>query len=116
MVVGTLSLAGALGEGSVLQYAQLAVMGLMVVQVMTGFALLRLPTKLPDIYQSSPFKLKPLFLYSIGICYIIFSLVFLFVLASEQTEAILPGLLLIALGLATYFVSSFLRGRIKQSR
>ncbi|MCP4047574.1 MAG: amino acid permease, partial [Gammaproteobacteria bacterium] len=36
MVVGTLSLAGALGEGSVLQYAQLAVMGLMVVQVMTG--------------------------------------------------------------------------------
>lgn len=107
MVVGTLSLAGALLEGSIVQYTQIAVMGLMVVQVITGFALLKVPTRMAEAYQASPFKLGNVPFRFICVCYIIFSVVFLIVLASEQPGAILPGIVLIVLGFVAYAISLY---------
>ncbi len=109
IVVGALSLAGALAGGGVVQYAQIAVMGLMVVQVITGFALLKVPAKMAEAYQASPFKLGIYPFRLICICYIVFSVAFLFVLASEQPGAILPGLVFMALGFVAYAISGYSR-------
>jgi len=106
IVVGALSLTGALIGGSILQYVQIAVMGLMLIQIMTGIALLKLPGKMPDVYAASPFKLGTFFLRFVSIGYIIFSVVFLVILGAEQPDAIFPGLVFLTLGFVWYAMTN----------
>ena len=105
MVIGVMAMLGSLAGGSVVQYAQIAVMGLMVIQVMTGFALLKLPSKLPEVYQASAFKPGKFVLRFISVCYIAFSILFLFILGSEKPDAVLTGSGFIALGFGWYLLT-----------
>ncbi len=102
LVVGALSLAGTLAGGNIVQYAQIAVLALMVIQIMTGIALLKLPGKMPEVYAASPVKPGLFALRFICICYIAFSAIFLVVLGMEQPDAIVFGLIFIALGCTWY--------------
>jgi APA family basic amino acid/polyamine antiporter len=104
LVIGGLALAGALAGGSVVQYAQIAVLALMVIQIMTGIALLKLPAKMPEVYEASTFKLGIFSLRFVCICYIVFSAIFLVVLGMEQPDAIVSGLIFIAIGYAWYLL------------
>ncbi len=102
LVVGVLSLAGILAGTSIIRYAQIAVMALMVMQILTGIALLKLPGKLPEVYEASSFKLGIFTLRFVCICYIALSLVFLFILGMEQPNTVISGLIFIAIGCAWY--------------
>lgn len=102
LALGVLSLAGTYMGASVVQYAQIAVMGLMVVQVMTGIALLMLPSRLPQVYAAAPFKLGIASLRLVGGVYITFSLVFLVLLCLEQPQVVLPGLGFLLAGFVWY--------------
>jgi APA family basic amino acid/polyamine antiporter len=106
LVIGALALAGAFAGGSVVQYAQIAVMGLMIIQIMTGIALLKLPGKMPEVYAASSFKPGALALRFISIAYIMFSVVFLIILGLDQPDAIFSGLIFMAMGFAWYLVSA----------
>ena len=106
LVIGALSLLGANFGGTVVQYAQIAVMGLMVIQVMTGIALLKLPGKLPDVYAASSFKPGKFTLRFISIGYIVFSMIFLVILAVDQPKSVLSGAVFMGLGFAWYLVAS----------
>jgi APA family basic amino acid/polyamine antiporter len=106
LVIGALSLAGVFAGRGIVQYAQIAVMELMVIQIMTGVALLRLPGKMPEVYEGTPFKLSKIALRIICICYIGFSAIFLIVLGMEQPEAVSYGLIFIAVGCAWYFFTA----------
>jgi len=106
VTVGLLALAGVFAGGGILQYAQIALMGLMLIQVMTGIALLRLPTKLPEAYAASSFKLGRNSLRFISISYIAVSVAFFLLLATEQPSILIPGGLFLLLGLGFYAVSA----------
>jgi APA family basic amino acid/polyamine antiporter len=105
VTVGLLALVGVFTGGGILQYAQIAVMGLMLIQVMTGLALLRLPTKLPQAYEASSFKLGRNSLRFVSWAYIIVSIAFFLLLATEQPAILLPGGLFVLLGLGFYAIS-----------
>jgi len=79
-------------------------LAIMVVQIMTGIALLKFPGKMPEVYEASTFKLGIITLRFVCICYIAFSVVFLIVLGMEQPDAIVSGLIFIAIGYAWYFL------------
>ncbi|MEM8562000.1 MAG: APC family permease [Pseudomonadota bacterium] len=96
--LGALSLAGVAMSGSVVQYAQIAVMGLMIVQIITGVALLKLPSKLPEVYAVSSFKLSPVLLAFVALAYIGFSLLFLLLLVLEQPGVVIPGVIFLLAG------------------
>jgi APA family basic amino acid/polyamine antiporter len=106
LVIGALSLAGAAAGGSVVQYAQIAVMGLMVIQIMTGIALLKLPGKMPEVYAASPFRLGPFSLRFVSVFYIVFSIAFLIILGADQPDAVLSGTVFIALGFGWYLITA----------
>jgi len=105
LVIGALALAGALVGGNIVQYAQIAVMGLMIVQILTGVAMLRLPSRLPEVYQASAFKMGLIPLRFVAICYITFSVVFMVILGMEHPDAALSGLVFIALGFSWFAIS-----------
>ncbi len=96
-------LAGVFAGRSIVQYAQIAVMELMVIQIMTGFALLKLPGKLPEIYSASRFKLGKIALRLVCAGYIVFSAIFLIILVLEQPDVTVYGLIFIAIGCGWYF-------------
>lgn len=98
LLVGGLSLAGITVGGAITSYAQLALIGLMIIQIMTGLALLRLPTRLPDAYRASTFRLSIPVLRLVAISYIAFSLLFFFILASERSTLLLMGLIYLLAG------------------
>ncbi len=104
VMVGLLALAGVFAGGGILQYAQVAVMGLMVIQILTGLALLRLPSQLPQAYAASAYKLGSTSLRLVSIAYIAFSLVFLIMLGLEQPGALIPGSLFLLAGLGFHAV------------
>jgi APA family basic amino acid/polyamine antiporter len=92
LLVGSLSLIGVAIGGAITSYAQLALIGLMFIQIMTGIALARLPSRLPEAYASSGFRLPRRVLQAVAAAYIGFSAFFLFTLSGEK-----PGLLIIGL-------------------
>jgi len=102
VTLGLLVLAGVFAGGEIVQYAQVAVMGLMVIQILTGLALLRLPGKLPQAYAASSFKLGRTPLRIVSIAYIVVSIAFLILLSIEQPDAIIPGCLFLLAGLGFY--------------
>jgi len=59
VLVGALSMVGIFMGGTITDYAQAAVLGIMVMQILTGFAVLRLPKLLPELYEQAHYKLSP---------------------------------------------------------
>lgn len=104
VMVGLLALAGVFAGGGILQYAQVAVLGLMFIQILTGLALLRLPTKLPQAYAASAYKLGNWPLRLVSFAYIAVSVIFLVMLGLEQPSALIPGSLFLLAGLGFYAV------------
>jgi APA family basic amino acid/polyamine antiporter len=102
VIIGALALVGTFIGGGIVQYAQIAVMGLMIIQITTGIALLKLPGKLPEVYAASPFRMSKFALRLVSISYIAFSIVFLIMLALEQPGVVLPGTVFLALGFTWY--------------
>jgi len=98
LLVGGLALIGAAIGGAITSYAQLALIGVMAVQIMTGIALIRLPTVMPEVYNRSEFKLGRTALWIVGTLFIVFSLGFLAILAAERTGLLLIGLVFLAVG------------------
>ena len=98
LLVGGLALIGAAIGGAITSYAQLALIGVMIIQIMTGIALIRLPAVMPDVYNKSEFKLGRAGLWIVGILFIVFSIGFLALLAAERTGLLLIGLIFLAVG------------------
>ena len=110
VLVGVLSLVGVVIGGTITSYAQLALIGLMVVQIMTGVALIRLPAALPEAYQQSRFKLSKGWLVFIGVAYIAFSAFFLVMLANMKLQLLLIGLTFLLVGVIYQQVWARTRG------
>ena len=79
-------------SGAITNFAQLALIGLMIIQIMTGVALIRLPGQLPQAFAQSAFKLSRHNLIFVGLAYITCSVIFLVILATEKTDLLLIGL------------------------
>ena len=101
-LVGVLALGGVMVGGTVTDYAQVTLMGLMIVQVLTGVAILRLPSVLPDVYARAGFRLRYPVLLFVSIGYIAISASFLILLAGEQPKAVLVGIGYLLVGVAYY--------------
>ena len=98
IVIGILAMIGTAIGGNIVNFAQLAVMAIMVIQIITGIALWRLPAKLPEVYQSSPYKLSLTSLRVISAIFITYSVGFLVVLSIEKPTALVSGTVFIIVG------------------
>lgn len=101
LVIGTLAILGVMSGNNIVQYAQVAVVGLMITQILTSLAVLRMPKVLPEQYAQSRFKLSPLFLIFFSLASAVISLVFLGVLV-VQTPA-MGGVALLYLGVGSIY-------------
>ena len=110
VLVGVLSLVGVAIGGAITSYAQLALIGLMIIQIMTGIALIRLPAALPEAYQQSSFKLSKGWLVFIGVAYFAFSAFFLVMLANTKLQLLLIGLAFLLSGVIYHQVWTRTRG------
>ncbi|MEM7705329.1 MAG: APC family permease [Pseudomonadota bacterium] len=108
VLVGLLSLIGVAIGGAITSYAQLALIGLMVIQIMTGIALIKLPTALPDAYRGSAFRLSIGSLRVIAAVYIALSAFFLITLAREKPTLLIIGLAYLLAGAVYQLVRSTL--------
>lgn len=86
-VIAALAGAGVLAGGTVLQYARLAIIGLMVVQVLTAIALWRFAGTRPAAGRTG-FELPPLTLRGLALLYGSSSLAFFLLLVTEQPRAL----------------------------
>ncbi len=116
VLVGTLSLVGVAVGGAITSYAQLALIGLMIIQIMTGVALIRLPSVLPQVYERSSLKIGRRWLWFISLAYIVFSLCFLILLAGEAPQLLVVGLVFIAAGVAYHTIRTQAARRNKTIR
>jgi len=113
VLIGALSLIGIAIGGAITSYAQLALIGLMLIQIMTGIALLRLPTVLPDAFAKSVFKLSMGVLRTVAAAYIAFSAFFLYMLSSEKPRLLIIGLGFLLVGVIYQQIWSRTGGRTK---
>ena len=100
--VGALSMIGVIGGGSIKEYVQVAVLGLMVTQIITGISVLKMPNVLPEVYQNSYFKLNKQSLTFFSWGTILFSAAFFLYLGAESPKAIVAGTIYIIIG-SVYF-------------
>lgn len=110
VLVGVLALGGILIGGAIVSYVQVALVGMMIIQIMTGIALLRLPAQLPEAYEQAQFKLGKTGLKIVCYAYIGFSVTMLIVLASEKLQLMIIGLGFMAAGVVYYLLWSRLSG------
>ena len=110
VLVGVLALGGILIGGAIVSYVQVALVGMMIIQIMTGVALLRLPAQLPEAYEQAQFKLGKTGLIIVCYAYIGFSAIMLLLLASEKLQVMIIGLGFMAAGVVYYLLWSRLSG------
>lgn len=91
LLVGALALLGTAVGGEIVIFAQLAVMSIMAIQIITGIALWQLPRRLPAVYEASSFRIRRGPLRIVSVLFIAFSLAFLIILSLEQPFALLAG-------------------------
>lgn len=109
LVIGTLSILGVMSGNNIVEYAQVAVVGLMITQILTSIAVLRLPRVLPEVYAQSRFKLKPIFLVFFALASALISLIFLAVLVVQTP--VMGGVSVIYLGIGSIY---YLRSQRRQ--
>ncbi len=106
LLTGACALMGALSGDSVIHFAQLTVLGLAIIQITTGIALLQLPGKFPELYNNLEFKLSPWMLKFVCFGYIGSSIVFLAFIAIEDPISVLYGIMFLAVGYLLFMVNS----------
>jgi len=99
LMMGVLALTGIQIGAAITSYAQLSLIGLMIIQILTGLALLRLPKIMPDAFAQAKFRMGNRLLPVICILYILFSIGFLIVLSLEKPMLLLIGVSYLLLGL-----------------
>lgn len=99
ILVGTLALVGTIIGGAITSYAQLALVGVMAIQIMTGIALIRMPGTMSDAYESASFKLGRKGILVVSILSIAFSTVFIFLLSAERPTLLFVGIGFLVVGL-----------------
>jgi len=102
LFVGALALLGTAVGGEIVSFAQIAVMALMLIQILTGVALWMLPDRLPEVYQASVFNLGKSSLRWVSTIFIGFSVLFLVILSIEKPTALALGAAYVLLGYAGY--------------
>ncbi len=107
LFVGVLALLGTAVGGEIVSFAQLAVMAIMVIQILTGVALWRLPQRLPEVYEASSFKLGKGLLRVISVVFVLFSVVFLVILSMEKPTALVVGSLFVLAGYLVFRFGTF---------
>lgn len=112
LVITGLSLCAVMVGGGVAEFAILTVVGLMVLQIMIGVAVLKLPKKMPEEYRAAGFKLAgwKLPFFSIGL--VVFSAVFLGVAIVDRPRLVLAAAAYLIVGVIYfYWRSNLLRQR-----
>ena len=104
LMVGGLSLIGTLIGTSIQNYAIMTVLGFMIIQCLSGLAVLNLPKKLPERYAKAKFKLKGFALPFFSIGLVIISLAFLVVGVIQSFLSALIFLGLVGLGALLYIL------------
>lgn len=104
VLVGALSLAGILAGATIIKYAQLALIGLMLINVLSGIALIRMPAAMPEVYRKATFRLSRRTLQSLSIAHVAFSGLFLWLLSADNPEFLAVGVLYLLIGVVYYQV------------
>ena len=103
--IGVLSLLGIFYGATVREYADMAVLGFMLLQAILGFAVYRLPMAVPDVYDKCAFKYPPFWhhFFSLGSVIISIAIMGVITVQNWQMSAALFGFLL--LGSLVYLVN-----------
>lgn len=105
IAVGSLSMLGVLIGSNIIQYAQVAVLGLMVTQILISIAVLRMPTVLPKQYHLSQFKLGPKSLLFFSMGSILVSLIFIALLVVQSPITGGVCMLFLLVGSLYYYIT-----------
>lgn len=99
VLLGAIAVVGTLFSGGILAYAQVAVVGLLLTQILSSLALLRLPHRRPELLANSGFKLAPGVLRFACVGSIVISVAFILVMVVDQPRLVLVagGYLLLGL-------------------
>jgi hypothetical protein len=87
---------------SIKSLATLAVFGILVFQMIVGYAAFCLPHRMPELYQGLPFKLRPNVLKFVATGLIMVSLLALVALAIDEPGMLMKGIAFALLGTAYY--------------
>jgi APA family basic amino acid/polyamine antiporter len=110
ILVGMLALGGILVGGAIVSYVQVALIGMMIIQIMTGIALLKLPGHLPEAYDQAKFKLGGVGLKVVCYSYIAFSAIMLVLLVTEKLQLMIIGVGFLLAGVIYYLLWTRLAG------
>jgi len=103
VLVGLVAFIGIFAGARILDYAQIALIGLMVIQMITGIALMRVPSKLPTEYVEATFRLKQRTLKVVCMAFITVSAFFFLLLAAQQPNAMIASAFYVAVGSLYYY-------------
>ena len=92
--VAIVTLVGIAIQGTIVQYASITVVGWMIYGLIYGFALMRMPTKLPEHYANAEFRLPPAVLNVVAVTTIVIAFIFIFVAVRDN---LVPGLIYLSL-------------------
>jgi hypothetical protein len=101
-LAGGIALAGILLGTSIQNYATMTVLGFMIIQILAGLAVLKLPKKLPVRYSEAKFKLKGLALPFFSVGLIVISIVFILIGVEQSVVSALIFLAFVGLGALGY--------------
>ena len=104
ILVGGLSIAGTFYGAGITGYAQVSLIGLMIIQIITAVALMLAPTKLPEIFSRASFQLGRTTLKVTCSLFIAISSGFLVLLSFEQPRALAIGAVYLGVGSIFYFI------------
>lgn len=103
ILISTVSAGGILIGTSILNYAVITVVGFMLMQILVGISVLRMPRMMPEEFAKAPFKLKPFWRKFFCWGLIILSAIFLVAGASTSIESVLIYLVCVILGIGWYY-------------
>lgn len=103
VLVGVLAVCGVAVQGTIVEYAAVNVIGLMLYGLVWALALLRLPAAFPEHYRKSAMRLKPRSLALIAAVKVIVSFGFLYIGIRDNPVPAMLYLLLLGAGAAYYF-------------
>ena len=112
IAVGSLSIIGVLLGKNIIQYAQITVLGLMVTQILTSLAVLRMPKVLPEEFAQSEFQLSHKALTFFSITSLLFGLLFSGFIISQNPDMGWAFLIYLVMGSIYYYSREFYQRRM----
>lgn len=103
IIVVFIILMGIALQGNIRQYASVSVIGYMLYGIIWGIALVRLPKKLPQLYENAHFKLSKPTLWVTAVVNIIIGILFIFIAVRDNTVPAVGYFLLLMLGPVYYY-------------